>query len=266
MTLVEADVHGVLLVRSALAHADAVARAVSARHPFLPSSIGRIVVEHSLRARTLLDNEATPTERAERRLDDLLYAVTEAERQRNGFARRSGGDADSLDDASDMLQTVEARAATLGFKVTRTKTGGRRVSESGRPSTMSLAERYLGGEYPGVLEFLVRSHGASVHGVETALLDAAIDQFDPSTGINMPQPALMPAPLLSFALMGIPLATIGTLDALAARFEWPRDTKPGRGFDRDRSRLFQTWAAAANAAEVDTAQTAAARGVHSNPE
>jgi hypothetical protein len=63
LTLAEADVHAVLLMRSALAHADVVGRAVSQRRPFLPHSVGRIVVELGLRAQYLMDREATPMER-----------------------------------------------------------------------------------------------------------------------------------------------------------------------------------------------------------
>lgn len=254
-TLTEADVHAVLLVRSALAHADEVGRAVSARQPFLPNSVGRIVVEHALRARFLLDEGATPLQRAERRLDDLLYAVTESERQREEFARQAGLGDGSLGDMSGVLKQVEARAVALGFTVFTTKTGGRRVSEAGRPGTGALAERYLAGEHPGVLALLVRGHAASIHGVETALLDAATDAFDPETGINMPQPMVMDAPRLSVALIGVPLALIATFDSLITRFEWPKEGSAWRAYERDRSRLLETWATAANAADEDPGPT-----------
>lgn len=254
-TLTEADVHAVLLVRSALAHADDVGRAVSARQPFLPSSVGRTAVEHALRARFLLDDGATPRDRAERRLDDLLYAVTESERQREGFARQAGLAEGELGDMSAMLTQIEARAKALGFTVTRTKAGGRRVSESGRPGTGTLAERYLSGEHPGVLALLVRSHAASSHGVETALLDAATDAFDPETGVNMPQPAVPNATRLSIALMGVPLGLVATFDTLVTRFEWPKDGKAWRTYERDRTRLLETWSAAANAPDEDPTPT-----------
>jgi hypothetical protein len=50
LTLVEADVHAILLVRSALAHADEVGRAISNQQPLLPLSIGRVVLKHALRS------------------------------------------------------------------------------------------------------------------------------------------------------------------------------------------------------------------------
>ena len=265
-TLTEADVHAVLLVRSALAHADEVGRTISAQQPFLPNSVGRTVVEHALRARFVLDESATPQERAERRLDDLLYAVTEAERQREGFAKQAKLAEGELGDLSGRLKDVEARAAALGFTVTKTKAGGRRASDAGRPGTGSLAERYLAGEYPGVLGLLVRGHAASSHGVETALLDASTDEFDPETGIHMPQPAVMAPPLLSIALMGVPLALISTVDTLATRFEWPKDGKAWQALDRSRTRLLETWSAASNAADEPGPGQVALFGTGTPPE
>jgi hypothetical protein len=79
-TLLEADVTATLLIRSAVDHTAAVGGAVSTARPLLPFTIGRTAVEHALRAVHLLDEDASPTDRAERRLNDWAYAVDEAER------------------------------------------------------------------------------------------------------------------------------------------------------------------------------------------
>jgi hypothetical protein len=109
LTLTEADVQAVLLVRSALAHAEEVGRAISVGRPFLPHSVGRIAVEHALRALHLTDQSATPAERAARRFDDLLYAITEGERQRASFAKRAQLPSEGFGDMTDVLDQVERR-------------------------------------------------------------------------------------------------------------------------------------------------------------
>ena len=94
-----------------------------------------------------------------------------------------------------------------------------------------------------------RHHRSDVtYPCSSPLLDAATDAFDPDTGVNMPQPAVPHAPRLSFALMGVPLGLVATFDTLVTRFEWPKDGKAGRTYVRDRTRLLETWSAAANAA------------------
>jgi len=234
LTLTEADVEAVLLIRSALAHADEVGRAISGRRPFLPQSIGRTAVELALRALHLADENATPAERAERRLNNLLYTITEGERRRQGYARKGNLSLDSDPHAPD----VEERIAALGLTVTDTKNGGRHVGERPRPSTMALAETYLAGSYAGVPEFLVRGHGANIHGIETALLASTTGEFDPTTGITMPSPVLRDTPTLAFELLGIPLSLDNAFRAVAARLEWPAEGRAWRTWDRDRDRFW----------------------------
>jgi len=252
VTLTEADVQAVLLVRSALAHADEVGRAISSRQPFLPHSIGRITVEHSLRALHLAEQDAAPIQRAERRLDDLLYALTEGQRQRAAYTKKAKLDPSELPDTSHLRADIEARAAALGLTVVETRRE-LRVSTDGRKSTMALAETYLSGPYPGVAEFLIREHGAGIHGLETALLANSTDQFDPTTGINLPTPALPEPPVLAFTLLSVPLALDNAFRAVASRFEWPAAGKPWSTWDRDRNRLLQRWEDAIDAIDADTA-------------
>jgi hypothetical protein len=122
---------------------------------------------------------------------------------------------------------------------------------------LSLAETYLSGPYAGVAEFLVRGHGASIHGIETAFLATTVDQFDPVTGINMPTPVLHDAPTLAFTLMGIPLALENAFRAVASSVEWPAAGKTWRTWDRDSKRLIDTWTSAVNAVSEDEAGPAA---------
>ncbi|MCW2767698.1 MAG: hypothetical protein JWO11_3657 [Nocardioides sp.] len=254
-TLAEADVHAVLLVRSALAHADVVGRAISQRRAFLPHSVGRIVVELGLRAQYLMDGEATPLERAERRLDDLMYAISEKERQRSVFARKAKlNDVDVADNA-EVLARVRERVVALGFTISKTKSGGLRVSEKGRPGTGTLAEKYLSGEFAGVGEFLVRGHAANIHGMETALIDATIDQFDPLTGINMPDPTLGDSPIVALALMGVPLTLANAFRSVGARFEWPALGKAWEAWDRKHETLLHLWATTVDALPDDVPPT-----------
>lgn len=254
-TLVEADVHAVLLVRSALPHADVIGRAISQRKPFLPYSIGRIVVELGLRAHYLMDGEATPKERTERRLDDLLHAISEKERQRSAFVRRANLSDDDVGDTGDVFLQVRKRVEALGLSVAKTRTGGLKVSEKGRPGTGTLAEKYISGEQAGVGEFLVRSHAANIHGMETALLDAAADQFDPVTGINMPAPSLGDAPMVALALMAVPLTMANAIRAVGARFEWPAVGKRREVWDRTNEHLLHLWAVAVDALPNDVPPT-----------
>lgn len=251
LTLTEADVHAVMLVRSALAHADEVGRAISGRRPFLPQSIGRTAVELALRALHLTEESATPAERAERRLNDLLYAITESERQREGYAKKANLSPDEVGDMAHARAEVEQRAAALGLTITNTKNGGRRVSARVRPSTMALAETYLSGSHAGIPEFLVRGHGANIHGIETALLASTTGQFDPTTGITMPNPVLRDPLNLAFELMGVPLSLDNAFRAVASRLEWPAAGKAWRTWDRNRERFLKTWMNAVNAAQED---------------
>jgi hypothetical protein len=251
LTLLEADVQAVMLTRSALAHADEVGRAVSTKRAFLPHSVGRICVEHGLRALHLADTDASPEQRAERRLNDLLHAVTEGERQRISFAKKAKLVAGELRDATEALNDVKARAQALGLEVIETKRG-RRVGDDGRASTLALAERYLAGSHPGVAEFLVRGHGASVHGIETAFLASAADQVDPVTGINVPSPELHDPSTLALTLMGVPLAVDNAFRAVASRFQWPAQGNAWRTWDKAHGRQLETWATAIDAAPDPT--------------
>lgn len=240
LTLVEADVHAVLLVRSALVHVDEVGRAISSRQPLIPLSAGRVTLEHALRALYLTDEDLSPTERAEHRLDDLLYAITESGRRRHGAAKIPDVDADQIVGVDDALANVKMRAQALGLTFTATKKGNR-VSQRGRPSTMRLAEHYLSGEHSGVLEFLLRGHSAIIHGIETALLASAVDDFDPATGLNMPTPGLADPAGLAFELLGIPPALDNAFRSVASRFDWPPYGKAWRKFDQARAQLLKVW-------------------------
>ena len=246
-TLVEADVHAVLLVRSALAHTHEVGRAISSRQPFLPLSIGRVALEHALRALYLTDEDAPPEERAARRLDELLFAIKESDWRRKGAAKMKDVDADQNAGVDEALAGVEARAEALGLTVTTNKKGSR-VTQEGRPSTMDLAEHYLSGENPGVLNFLLRGHGAIVHGIETGLLASARDDFHAELRLNVPVPGLSDVPVLAFELLGIPPAIDNAFRSMASQFGWPADGKPWRKFEQSRTRLFDVWTRAVNAA------------------
>ena len=250
LTLVEADVHAVLLVRSALAHTDEVGRAISNRQPFLPLSVGRVALEHALRALYLTDEDATLEERAARRLDELFFAIRESDWRRKGAAKMKEVDADQIAGVDQALAEVKARAEALGLTVTTTSKGNR-VTASGRPSAMDLAEHYLSGENPGVLNFLLRGHGAIIHGIETGLLASARDDFDLDLGLNVPVPGLSEAPVLAFELLGIPPAIDNAFRSMASRFGWPADGKAWRKFDQSRTRLFDVWTRAVNDAPAD---------------
>lgn len=245
VTLVESDVHATLLLRSALAHIDEVGRAVGKRQPFLPLSTGRVALEHSLRCLHLMDVDLTDAERAERRLDELLYAITESDRRRLGFAQRANIDLEQIPDTASTLQEVQERATALGLTITTTS-NARRVSALGRPSTMRLAEQYLSGEYPGVLELLLRGHGAIVHGLETALLVSATDTYDPDTGLSMPIPALSEPPVLAFELLGLPPAIDNAFSSIATRFAWPTLGRPWTKYSHERMHLLDVWTRAVN--------------------
>jgi hypothetical protein len=110
LTIVEADTHAVLVVRSALEHTAAVAESIARERPFLPHSIGRTAVEHALRAMHYLDDQATDKERAARRLNELLYAIEEAERLNIGVIEHG-----YLGD-----QTANGRCAIARFSVLET--------------------------------------------------------------------------------------------------------------------------------------------------
>lgn len=122
---------------------------------------------------------------------------------------------------------------------------------------MRLAEQYLSGEHTGVLDFLVRGHGAIIHGVETALLASAVDDFDPETGLNMPAPGLTDAPALAFELLGLPPALDNAFRSVASRFGWPADGTAWRKFEQARTQLFDVWTRAVNeASDTDAGPTA----------
>lgn len=246
LTLTEADVQAILLIRSAIDHTDVVARAITRRDPFLPHSISRVALEHALRALYLIEPGLTPAQRVERRLDDLLHAVAETERQRTGLLKWGLLASLEPDPMEKELDQIEARASALHLTITITRRG-RRVSEHGRPSTIALAEKYLSGPYGGIAEFLIRGHGASVHGVETAFLGATTDQYDPTTGINLPVPILADTPSLAFMLLNVPLALGRAFRDLASQFGWSGKGKPWREWERQQARLVSTWAEAIGA-------------------
>jgi hypothetical protein len=151
---------------------------------------------------------------------------------------------DDVRDIAAVLVRVRERAEALGLSVSKTRSGGLTVSETGRPGIGALAEKYLRGEIAGVGEFLVRSHAANIHGTETALLDAATDQFDPVTGINMPNPTFGDTPIVALALMGVPLTLVNSLGSVGARFEWPAVGKSWAAWDRTSKSLLDLWATA----------------------
>jgi hypothetical protein len=241
LTLTEADVHGVTLLRSALEHVDAVGSAVSGRRAYLPVTIGRSAVEHALRVQHLLDADEAPLTRARRRLDEWLYAVTESGFQRVGIQKASHPGSESMPDESAMVERIRLRAQELGFEMVKQKRTGYRVSERGRASTMRLAEDHLGAGGAGVPRFLIQNHGAVVHGVETGLLASAKDREDPETGLNVPEPAIADPPALAFGLMCVPLSAINAVRAVVLRFGWPDEGAPARRYMRDRDRLLEQW-------------------------
>lgn len=241
MTLAEAEAHGVLLVRSALEHASAVATAISSRRPFLPHSIGRTALEHALRAHHLLDPDATSIERVGRRLDEWLYAVTESGYRRIGIVKAGHPGSEDVQDETVMVERIRIRAASLGLDVVKGQRDDYRVTPTGRASTMSLAESQLGAGGAGVPTFLIRNHAAVAHGVETGLLACAVDGIDLETGINVPEPMIAEPPDLAYGLMCVPLAMVNAIRALSLRLEWEQSDTRWRDYTRDHARLIETW-------------------------
>lgn len=242
VTLADADLRALLLARSAFAHAGQAGRAIARQQPFLPHSVGRIAFEHSLLVLHLIDQDVTPIERAERRLDDVLYALSEKTKQRDEFIKKAGLDAGEDEGLTAMVDDVTARATTLGFtvKTHRSFKHLRFVSERGRPSTMSLAETYLPGVRSGFGEWLMRGHGASIHGLETSFLEASTAWFDSDVGVYLPIPQLPDPSVLASTLVGVPVALTRSVHALANRFDWPQD-KAWDNWVQSEDQLMDTW-------------------------
>ena len=241
LTLAEGEAHGVLLVRSALEHTSAVATAISSRRPFLPHSIGRTGLEHALRAHHLLDPDETPTVRAGRRLDEWLYAVTESGYRRIGIVKAGHPNSENLPDEEVMVERIRIRAVSLGMEMVKAGKAGYRVTQTGRASTMRLAESQLGAGGAGVPAFLIRNHAAVAHGVETGLLASAVDRIDLDTGTNVPEPTIAEPPDLAYGLMCVPLAMLNAVRALSLCLEWEESDSRWRDYTRDHARLIQTW-------------------------
>jgi hypothetical protein len=79
-TVLEADMQGALLVRTSLEHLVTLAEAISRRRAWVPHTVARTAIEHALRARHLLDPQATDLQRAARRLNEWMYAISEADK------------------------------------------------------------------------------------------------------------------------------------------------------------------------------------------
>jgi hypothetical protein len=91
--------------------------------------------------------------------------------------------------------------------------------------------------------------------METALIDAAADQFDPVTGINMPDPTLGDPPIVALALMGVPLTLANAFRSVGARFEWPAVGKRWEAWDRTNENLLDLWATTVDALPDDAPPT-----------
>lgn len=257
-TLTEADVQGLMLVRSGLEHALATGASISGGRAVLPHTLGRTALEHLLRAQHLLDENAEPPERIERRLNEWLYAIVESDYRRQGLIGTPhfaalGLDAQDLGaDKATLLESVEQRAAALGLSITDRPSGKKikvpRVAGSrGRASTMALAETYTAGGAVGFPSFTLRGHSASVHGTEIGLLGSFASSALPDDqlgGVILPEPKPMEVPSLAFSLLGVLLSVVNVTDSLRVRFGWPSHVKSDREHQRARDRAVEVWGSA----------------------
>ena len=189
-----------------------------------------------------LDDQSTDKERASRRLQEWVEALVETQKLREGIVKASHPKAGTLPDESVMRAQLTERALGIGLAVSgegkRLLVGGHR-----RLDRMKLAELYLAGDGGGgVPSVLMRRHAAAAHGYETALLGSVSDTPGPG-GLNLLTPRPLETRLLTFELMGVPLAICNAVGLLARRFGW-RDLKEYDIAGREQDRALAVWKAA----------------------
>lgn len=246
-TLAEADAHAVLLLRSGLEHAVIVAQALSSGRAFVPLTVARTAAEHCLRAQYLLDPEVAGLERAGRRLNDWLYAVTESERQRVAIVKAGHPRSEEIKDATEQLAKVDDRAAELGLTVSGKDDRRHIVGVERRPTPMVLGERYLSDPAAfGVTSTVFRTKNAVTHGLETGLLAAAVE-VSTSYEVQSMKPQQMEVGLLAFSVMSVPLAVFNATRAMAVRFGRGGGDPRWEKVVRVRDELTEVWGAAISA-------------------
>lgn len=79
---------------------------VGRQYAAVPETVARTVVEQSLRALYQLSDRASPEERAERRLNEWLYAIDESERLQQAILDYEHPNAEGV----ERLQAMRTRA------------------------------------------------------------------------------------------------------------------------------------------------------------
>ena len=240
LTLTEAEAHAGLLVRSGLEHSSALATSIAKRQAYVPHALARTAQEHLLRAFHHLDLAAPPQERAVRRLDEWLYALSESGYRRMGVVKAGHPGADQVPDESAMLDRIKERAHALGIELKRAR-GSYRASERGRASTMQLAEQHLNaGGGDGVPAFMTRNLAAVTHGVETGLLASADERVVAEAATSF-SPKILDPPTLAYALLPVPLVLVNAVGELARTFDWEQQSRQWASYDRATQKMLDAW-------------------------
>ncbi len=237
----------------------ATAQSITAGKALLPHTLARTATEHLLRTHHLLDETATSRERIQRRLNEWLYAITEAGHRRQGLLNSDVIATAGLTPADlglplpDQLHEAYERAAAVGETITNLGANGKKIrvprveGTPGRISTMSLAEIYTAGGAGGIPAFTMRSLSASVHGTEIGVLQSFSNDSpaDPYLGgVIVPEPAQLDPPALAFSLLGVVLTVVNTTDSIRIRFGWPDHTPADRRYERAKDALIRIWSTA----------------------
>lgn len=240
-TLIDAEGSACLLMESCLEHVDAAARAIGANRPLLPHSVGRTAFEHALRALHMLDDRASDLERATRRLNEWLYAVSEAKRLRADLIAYGHPGAEGSDDHSGVEARIRERAEGLGL--TLSSGAEVRILGTKRASTMELAERYLAGDGgDGLPKTHSRWYASVDHGVETGLLRAC-EVVQTSSGVGIARAVAMPPAQLAYELQSVPMAMVNGMQLLGRQWCWS-DEDAAAGVVKAANRMWDVWHAA----------------------
>ena len=149
-----------------------------------------------------------------------------------------------MQDSSDQLGFIDARAAALGLTLDGKGAKRHVVEVERRPGPMELGERYLSdAEAFGVTTAAFRTKNAFTHGLEIGLLAATV-AVPSSYDAQLMQPQQMAVGELAFATMSVPLAVFNATRAMARRFDRIRDGDPAwTRVLRVRDNLVEAWAA-----------------------